>query len=252
MKDLAKEIFVCLDCETTGLDPQADRVIEVAVMKFTLNEVLDSYETLIDPGCPIPESSTKIHHITNDMVKGQPSLLSVLPLVLEKIGNHPIVGHGIKFDVELIALACEQNDVPQKLRYNKLIDTLRLARLYGESPVNSLEMLRKHFNVPEEGAHRAMSDVIVNTEVFRHLSRKFKSLDDIYRALERPIQMKIMPLGKHKGRSIKEVPLEYLRWAANKDFDEDLLFTIRSELKRRKQGGLFVQSGNPFKDLGGL
>lgn len=250
MKDLAKEIFVCLDCETTGLDPLVDRVIEVAVVKFTLEEVLDSFETLIDPGCLIPESSTKIHHITDDMVKGKPTLASVVPTLIEKIGNYPIVGHGIKFDVELIALACEQAQVPQKIRYNKQIDTLRLARLYGESPVNSLEVLRKHFNVPEEGAHRAMSDVIVNTEVFRHLSHKFKTLQDIYRALDRPIQMKIMPLGKHKGRSIKEVPIEYLRWAAHKDFDEDLLFTIRSEIKRRKQGGLFVQSANPFNDLG--
>lgn len=252
MKDLAKEIFICLDCETTGLDVNIDRVIEVAVMKFTLEGVIDRYETLIDPLCPIPESSTKIHHITDDMVKGKPTLDVVLPKILEMIGSTPIVGHGIKFDVDHLVLAAERAQIPTQVRYNKQIDTLRLARLYGESPINSLEMLRKHFNVPEEGAHRAMSDVIVNTEVFRHLSKKFRTLHEIYQTLDRPILMKTMPLGKHKGRLIKDIPLDYLRWAGQKDFDEDLLFSIRSELKRRKQGGLFSQSSNPFKDLDGL
>lgn len=250
MKDLNKEVFVCLDCETTGLDPKVDKVIEVAVIKFTLEEVIEKYETLIDPGCLIPESSTKIHHITDEMVKGMPTLNEVVPYLLQFIGKTPLVGHGIKFDVELIALAAEAASIPTTIRFNKQIDTLRLARLYGESPINSLEVLRKHFNVPEEGAHRAMNDVVVNAEVFRHLSTKFRTLDQIYQTLDRPILMKVMPLGPHKGRYIKEVPIEYLRWAANKEFDQDLLFTVRSEIKRRKQGGLFVQAANPFKDLG--
>lgn len=251
MKDLDKEVFVCIDCETTGLDANIDKVIEIAIMKFTLEGVIEKFETLIDPGCPIPESSTKIHHITDDMVAGKPTLDSVIPTILEIAGRTPIVGHGIKFDVELVAIAADKAGIPNTIRFNKQIDTLRLARLYGDSPINSLEVLRKHFNVQEEGAHRAMSDVIVNTEVFRHLSAKFKTLQQIYQALDKPIQIKIMPLGKHKGRLIKEVPIEYLRWAAHKDFDEDLLFTIRTELKRRKQGGLFVQASNPFMGLGG-
>lgn len=246
---MSHEIFVCIDCETTGLDASVDRVVEVAVMSFTLTDILESFESLIDPEMPIPDTSTKFHHITDDMVQGKPKLKEHLQTLLKIIGNHPIIGHSIKFDVELLALACDKEGIPHRLRSNPLIDTLRLARLYGESPINSLEQLRKHFNVPEEGAHRAMSDVIVNREVFRHLSRKFRSLKEIYKVLEKPILMKVMPLGPHKGRLIKEVPLEYLKWAASKEFDEDLLFTIRHEINRRKQGNLFSQSTNPFKDL---
>lgn len=249
MRELAKEIFICLDCETTGLDAVADRVIEVGVMKFTTSEILDQFESLVDPGRPIPPESMKFHHISDEMVKGKPTLCELLPRILEMIGPYPIVGHGIQFDVELIALACDQANIQTRLRYNKQIDTLRLARLYGQSPINSLEVLRKHFNVPEEGAHRAMSDVIVNAEVFRHLSRNFKSLHEIYQILEKPILMKVMPLGKYKGRPIKELPLEFLRWASHQNYDQDLLFSIRSELKRRKQGGLFTQAANPFQGL---
>ena len=58
-----------------------------------------------------------------------------------------------------------------------------------------------------------------------------------------------MPLGKHKGRPFSEIPIEYLLWAANKDFDQDLMFSIRSELKKRKSGSLFKQAANPFSQL---
>ncbi|MFN4174863.1 MAG: exonuclease domain-containing protein, partial [Parachlamydiaceae bacterium] len=172
MKPLEHEIFVCLDCETTGLDPKVDKVVEVAVMKFTCNEVLDSFETLIDPEMPIPSSSTEIHRITDDMVLGKPKLREVVDPLLKFIGNHPIVGHGVRFDIECLVEEAIRHKINHTVRNNKVIDTLRLARHYGESPINSLEQLRKHFNIPEEGAHRAMNDVIVNKEVFRHLCKR--------------------------------------------------------------------------------
>lgn len=244
-----KTKYICIDCEMTGLDVDKDRIIEVAVAKFTFNETLETFETLINPECPISEESMKIHRITQEMVEGKPVIAAILPHLLQMIGNSIIVGHGVNFDIEMLAKAAERAGIPCSLRNNTTIDTLRLARLYGESPTNSLEMLRKHFNIEEEGAHRAMSDVLVNMEVFKYLAKQYRSLQHLFDALSRPIMLKTMPLGKHKGRPMKEIPLEYLRWMAHKDFDQDLLFTIRSELKRRKQGNLFSQSTNPFADL---
>lgn len=249
MKKLDRETFVCIDCETTGLDLEADRIIEIAVAKFTFNEVLEEFETLIDPQKEISKESIAIHHITPDMVEGSPTIEQMMPQILEIIGNHIIVGHGIRFDIEMLAKACDRFQIPNKLRHNRFLDTLRMARRYGDSPVNSLEELRKHFNVEEEGAHRAMSDVIVNMHVFKHLCRQYRTVEDLFQVLSRPIMMKIMPLGKHKGRPLKEIPLDYLIWASNKDFDEDLIFSLRSEIKRRKKGNLFSQSTNPFNSL---
>lgn len=249
MSRLDKTTFVCVDCETTGLDPIQDRIIEVAVIKFTLEDVIVEFESLIDPEREIPESSTAIHHITHEMVCGKPKIGAVIPDVLSIIEKHIAVGHGIAFDLELIANAADRVGIPHDLRNLRKLDTLRLARLYGESPINSLEQLRIHFNIPQEGAHRAMSDVIVNKEVFKHLSRKYTTTDELFNELSKPIRLKIMPLGKHKGRLIKEVPLDYLLWAAKKDFDQDLLFSLRSEINRRKKGNSFAQSASPFADL---
>lgn len=249
MADITKQTFICLDCEMTGLDRAKDQIVEVAVMRFDFDQTYEEIDELIDPGCPISSESIAIHHITEEMVKGKPKIHDVLPQILKLVGNHIIVGHGIGFDIDMLSLAAEKGSIPCNMRNNRFIDTLRLARLYGESPVNSLEQLRKHFNIPLEGAHRAMSDVIVNVAVFKHLAKKFKTIEQLFEALSRPIQMKTMPLGKHKGRPFKEVPLQYLQWAAHQEFDQDLLFSIRSELKRRKKGDLFTQVGNPFSTL---
>jgi DNA polymerase III subunit epsilon len=249
MAKLEEETFVCIDCETTGLDPKADRIIEVAVARFTLTDTLAEFESLIDPQCPIPESSILIHHITQEMVNGKPTIDQVLPQILKIIGKHIIIGHGVGFDIEILASAADRAGIPTTLRSNRSLDTLRMARLYGESPNNSLEQLRAHFNIPLEGAHRAMNDVIVNREVFKFLAKRYKTTEQLFEILSKPIRMKIMPLGKHKGRPLKEVPLQYLQWAANKDFDQDLLYSLRTEIAQRKKGNLFTQAASPFKDL---
>ena len=249
MSEIEKQKFICIDCETTGLDTQQDRVIEVAVLLFDAHQAYAQMETLINPEREISETSIAIHHITPDMVKDKPTIAEVLPGILELIGNHIIIGHGIGFDIEMLAIAAERHGIPCKIRQNRSLDTLRMARLYGESPINSLEHLRKHFNIPVEGAHRAMSDVIVNREVFQKLAKRFKTTEQLFDALSRPILMNTMPLGKHKGRLFKDIPLQYLQWIIHKDFDQDLLFSVRTELKRRKGGNQFNQSNSPFANL---
>src|SRR3989338_3683566 len=166
MPHLKQVTFACIDCETTGLDLNEDRIIEIGVMLFTLEEDGITLTSLVGPKKPISEVSFGIHHISDDMVRGQPLIEEVLPQVLKLVKDYPIVGHGIAFDVNLIHEACKRSNIPCHLAQNKLIDTLRLARLYGDCPINSLEMLRMHFNIPEEGAHRALSDVRVNVQVF--------------------------------------------------------------------------------------
>jgi DNA polymerase-3 subunit epsilon len=249
MSRLENETFVCIDCETTGLDAKTDRVIEVAAMRFTLQQILDQYESLIDPECSIPETSIAIHHITPEMVAGKPKIAELVPELLRFIGKDIIVGHGVGFDIELIAIAADRSGIQHTLRANRFLDTLRMARLYGESPTNSLEQLRQHFNIQFEGPHRAMSDVIVNCEVFKFLAKMYKTTEQLFDVLSRPVRLKIMPLGPHKGRPIKEVPLQYLQWASTKEFDQDLLFSIRSEINRRKQGNVFGQATSPFQNL---
>lgn len=248
---LNKEVFVCLDCEATGLDLAKDRIIEIAVCQFSFSEILSSFETLIDPGVSIPQESMRIHNISDQMCLNQPKIEEVLAHVLDLVGNCVIVGHGIQFDIDMIIESAKRHAIKCNLHASRSIDTLRLARKYGQSPINSLQALRKHFNIEEEkAAHRAMSDVLVNIEVFKKLARDFKTTDQIFKELEKPIALNAMPLGKYKGRLFSEIPQNYLQWACHQKFDQDLLFSVRQELKKRKKGDRFLKAANPFADLG--
>lgn len=249
MSKLQKETFICLDCEATGLAIESEEIIEIAVVKFTFDEILEQFETLVDPDRPIPPESTAVHHITDAMVKGKPKIADVLPKVFEMIGNYPIMGHNIGFDLSLIMASAKKRDISCPINMQNSIDTVRLGRLYAESPSNKLEDLRKHFNIPEEGAHRAMNDVIVNIKVFKYLAKEFKSKDDIMKRLREPILLKTMPLGKHKGKPFKELPIDYIHWASHQDFDKDLLFSLQDEKRKRQKKKSFLDSSNPFADL---
>jgi len=146
-------------------------------MTFTIEKDIEVYDSLVNPGRQIPEESMKIHHITQDMVKGQPKVQEVLPKIISMISDHIIVGHGVSFDIHLINRDAKRHNIPCTIKSNVFFDTLRMARLYGQSPKNSLEYLRMHFNINEEGAHRALNDVIVNIEVFKKLATKYKSAE---------------------------------------------------------------------------
>jgi len=249
MSQLQEEIFVCLDCESTGLNPDQDRIIEIAGARFTFEKIVQQMESLINPECDIPQTSQDIHKISKEMIQDKPKIKEILPTFLKMIDGHILVGHGISFDIALIAAEAKRNQIPCKIQEARFIDTLRLARLYGESPTNSLDRLRQHFNIEEQGVHRAMSDVMVNIDVFKYLTKSFKTTEMIFKTLEKPIKLRTMPLGKHKGRRFEEIPIEYLLWAARKDFDQDLLYSIRLEINHRKRGNSFEQLSNPFSNL---
>ena len=249
MSSIKNETLICLDCETTGLDTENDEIIELAIVKFTLEEQIASLDYLIDPKRPIPPESIEIHHITDEMVKGKPYVEDVLDKATELIGKYPIMGHNVGFDIRIIESTLRRHNHSKSIISNPVIDTLRLARLYGEAPKNSLETLREHFNIPEEGAHRAMNDVIVNIKVYERLCYGFKSIKELLKRLEQPISMKTFPFGKYRGLSFREIPIDYLHWASHQDFDQDLLHSINQEKKRRRKQKPFFESCNPFNEL---
>src|SRR3990167_7672453 len=245
MKQLKNEIFVCLDFESTGLDVENDRIIEVAIVKFTLNEILEEYTTLIDPEISIPQNSIDIHNISQEMTSGKPKIKEILPKILSFIEGYILMGHGINFDIDLLKNESNRNLLVFDTNKVKYIDTLRLARLYGKSQINSLKHLSKHFNIEFDGAHRALNDVSANIEVFKKLILNYSKAEEILTRLQKPILLKQMPLGKHKNRPFAEIPIEYLKWASSKDFDIDLSYSIRHEINKRKNILSFERASNP-------
>lgn len=103
---------VVLDCETTGTDPDTDRIVQVAAIRIDLNKwsqlgegevyQYESYTITLDPERPIPKSATKVHGIRDSDVVGKPKFKAAAEELREWIGNRPVIGHNVQFDKRML------------------------------------------------------------------------------------------------------------------------------------------------------
>ena len=96
---------VVLDTETTGLDASMARLVQIAALRITGEAIAfdDGFDSLVDPGSAIPPSSTAVHGITDDAVRGAPSAADILPRIDRFIGGAVVIGHSIAFDMAILA-----------------------------------------------------------------------------------------------------------------------------------------------------
>ena len=167
--------YVVIDIETTGLDFEYSDIIEVAAVRYINRVEADSFVSLVQP-TPyyvmgdgklelryVPEFITDLTGITNDMLKAAPSKSEIIVKFMDFIGNDILVGHNIRFDVNFLYDAAQQEQLVLK---NDYIDTLRIARkLYPDMEHHRLSDVAQKLNIvmPE---HRALSDVSTTAQCF--------------------------------------------------------------------------------------
>lgn len=163
--------FVAFDLETTGLFPISCRIVEFGAVRFCIDgRELDRFERIVDPGCVIPPSVSKIHGITNEMVDGQPTVDQVLPEFLEFLGNADsiLMAHNATFDLGFLTVALAQSGLDSPT--HPVLDTLDFSRQRQRRLANHrLETLAIHLGVADEEGHRALSDSLVLKSVFLNL-----------------------------------------------------------------------------------
>jgi len=160
--------FTAFDFETTGLDPDEDRIIEVAAIRFQDGEIIDSFVTLVNPGKPISPMISRITGISNEMVRDKPHEDEIIDELLSFIGSDPLVAHNIQFDHNFLDSLCERYG-KNKIT-NKLYDTLQLGRtLLFDQAVFNLSALSEFFGLSADGAHRAQKDTENCGMIFLHL-----------------------------------------------------------------------------------
>ena len=106
---LRLDSFIAFDFETTGLQVETDRPIEVAAILFKDGKPSDRYSTLINPMIPISDMIADITGITNEMVSSAPKESEVVDELFDFIGNSPIVAHNTPFDVSFLQAMAERH-----------------------------------------------------------------------------------------------------------------------------------------------
>ena len=164
--------YVAIDLETTGLDPARDAIIEVGVVTFRGNAIVDEFESLVNPLRDIPPFVSQLTGITDAMVADAPSLYSLRARLKSKLADHVIVGHNVEFDLGFLRESSLGIGHPR-------IDTVTLASiLVPEAGRFNLGALADFLNFPpaEGGRHRALGDAVQTVELFLALRERALAL----------------------------------------------------------------------------
>jgi len=164
--------FAFLDVETTGLDPAADRIVEIAVLSSRGRRILGQYHTLVNPGRPIPIEVQKLHGITDDMVEFSPRFAEVADRVSAMLEGTVLVSHNAPFDTGF--LEAEFQRAGKALQRLPVLDTLALARRHFQFPSNNLGAISRALGIEPKGWHRALNDVQILKLVFERFLDEFK------------------------------------------------------------------------------
>lgn len=163
--------YVALDFETTGLDPQWDRVIEVGAVAFTSGEVVDRLEGLADPGRSIPDPVVRLTGIGRQLVAGAPTSAELLQRLSGFVGERQPVAHGARLEIAFMDAA---GIWPAGTR---MLDTLDLSRvLLPDAPSHSLPQLALHLDLDQPRPHRAPDDADATRQLLLLLRRRAAEL----------------------------------------------------------------------------
>ena len=158
-------MYTVIDIETTGLSKGYHQITEIAAAKIRSGEIVDSYQTLINPKVSIPHFITGLTGITNEMVKDCPTIDKVLPTFVDFLGKDIFVAHNATFDHGFLDENLKRHH-GQNLENTKLCTRKLAYRLFPELPRRRLADLCQHLNIPNYQAHRAMGDVVATSQVF--------------------------------------------------------------------------------------
>lgn len=170
------ESYVVFDFETTGMNPELNRIIEIGAVKVIEGQITGTFNTLIYPEQYIPYRITQITKITNEMVKGKPTIDTILPKFCEFIEDLPVVAHNASFDMGFLLCSCQRECICIN---NPVIDTLYLSRKYNkECEKHNLAYLTEYFDIKLKNAHRAYFDALATCELYKIIQQKYYALND--------------------------------------------------------------------------
>ena len=168
--------YVCLDCETSGLNPKKDEILSIGAVHIKENKILmrKTFNIFLKPSKNINPESIKIHHIRPIDLENGINPQEAIYQLLEFIGSRPIVGYYIKFDVAIIS------------RYTKEFigiklpnETIEVSSIYYKIRKRStdyefidlrFDTILKNLDIPSLGKHDALNDAIMTAMMFLKLN----------------------------------------------------------------------------------
>ncbi len=253
--------YVVVDVETTGLKPRQHRVIDVALIRVSAGTDPLIWTSLIDPGRRIPDYIRKLTGIDDAMVRGAPEFRSVGPTIQDIMGDLPVVGHNVEFDLGFLNAELARCGLPRLV--NVAIDTLPLADdlLPGARRLGLQDVVRE-LGLPAGRAHRALSDAEMTLAVYHSLlgkavERGWDTIDDLLQVTKRRRRRRSPGRPVGRGRSlldeshladIPHAPGVYIM----RDADDRVLYIGKAKDLRKRVASYYSQPLGYTRKMDGL
>ena len=165
--------FVVFDIETTGISVNHCAMTEIGAVRISGGEIVERYNTFVNPEMPIPENITELTGITDDMVKDAPKIDRAIPEFLKFVGGRLLIAHNANFDTSFIRAAAEKVGVPFK---NPYLDTVALSRFVNpDLKRHKLDVLAEHYGLGDFNHHRACDDAEMLALIFFKMVEQLKA-----------------------------------------------------------------------------
>jgi len=159
--------FAIVDIETTGGYAASNGITEVAIYVFDGKKIIETYQTLINPGCHIPYYITSLTGINNEMVKHAPAFSEVAAPIYTLLEQHVFVAHNVNFDYSFLKHALAQSGYTLN---TKKLCTIRLSRKVMPGLKSyGLGNICNYLGIEINGRHRAGGDAEATVKLFQHL-----------------------------------------------------------------------------------
>jgi DNA polymerase-3 subunit epsilon len=250
--------LVAFDLETTGRDPERDRVMEFCFIELDADlRELGRWSRIVDPQVPIPAEIQELTGIKPEMVLGQPPFGLHAARIQQLIEGATLVAHSHQFDVQFLNKELRLAGQPGVAVDHPCIDTLHIERRVNSHRL--AETYRRYLGQEMAGAHRSEADVVATVEVLRRqraahaallpptlaglvvpeLEKHFEGeaatrswLDHGHRFYKDHLGTIRFGFGKYRNEPALE-HADYLLWMRGKDFPDDCKATIDLILKAR-------------------
>jgi DNA polymerase-3 subunit epsilon len=174
-RPLSEVDFVVLDVEAIGAKGLPARVIELGAYHVRSGKITDKFQSLIDPGLPLPRFIAALTGISDPMLKGAPKFAEIADAWLDFAGDAVLVAHNSQFDLALLNREIGRVFPGCRMR-NAELCTVKLARrIMFNLDNHNLDALAEYFGLEIAERHRAASDALATAEVFLHLLNRLES-----------------------------------------------------------------------------
>ena len=173
--------FVVFDLETTGAKTPACRITEIGAYKVRNREIIDEYQTLVNPETSIPEFIVQLTSITESMVKNAPKFKEIASDFMSFVGKSVLVAHNAPFDMRFLNSEIGRIHSNYKVA-NQHLCTVKLSRkLLKEVDNHRLNTIANYYSIDLTNHHRAAADALATAKIFINLLEKLeeKGVNDV-------------------------------------------------------------------------